>query len=76
MLNAEELAEFNQEKSSGTYSIDVKLYLRVRFKFGVIKTWRFKPRIECDLKVPLSAADGKSTVGLGAFQRTKCDLDL
>ncbi|XP_030484105.2 NDR1/HIN1-like protein 3 [Cannabis sativa] len=76
VLNAEELAEFNQEKSSGTYSIDVKLYLRVRFKFGVIKTWRFKPRIECDLKVPLSAADGKSTVGLGAFQRTKCDLDL
>lgn len=72
MLNAEELSELTKDTNSGIYSIDVKLYLRIRFKLGVIKTWRFKPRIECDLKVPLSA-EGKSTVG---FQRTKCDLDL
>ncbi|PON70088.1 Late embryogenesis abundant protein [Trema orientale] len=73
VLNTEDQAEFNKEKSSGLYSIDVKLYLRIRFKLGVIKTWRMKPKIECDLKVPLSA-DGKSTVG--SFQTTKCDWDL
>lgn len=74
MLRTEDHAEFNQEKGSGIYSIDVKLYLRIRFKIGVVKTWRFKPRIECDLKVPLSV-DGK-TPAVGSFQRTKCELDL
>ena len=72
VLNAEDRSEFNQEKGSGVYSIDVKLYLRIRFKISPgIKTWRFKPKVECDLKVPL-AADGKSVVG---FERTKCDWD-
>lgn len=73
VLGAEERSEFNEQKVGGFYDIDVKLYLRIRFKVGVVKTWRMKPRIKCELKVPLSAVNGPITTG---FQRTKCDIDF
>ncbi|XP_024026818.1 LOW QUALITY PROTEIN: NDR1/HIN1-like protein 3 [Morus notabilis] len=73
VLSGEEKTEYEQQKKAGVYDIDVKLYLRIRFKFGKVKTWRLKPKIKCDLKVPISA-DGKSpAVG---FKRTKCDIDF
>ncbi|GLT47705.1 hypothetical protein SLA2020_213760 [Shorea laevis] len=73
LLGADGVSEYNQEKNSGVYSIDVKLNLRVRFKVGKLKTWRFKPKIECDLKVPLSSSDG----GLaGGAETTKCKIDF
>uniref|UniRef100_A0A5B6ZC98 Late embryogenesis abundant protein LEA-2 subgroup domain-containing protein n=1 Tax=Davidia involucrata TaxID=16924 RepID=A0A5B6ZC98_DAVIN len=71
VLGNSELSSYNSEKISGTYSIDVKLYLRVRFKFGVIKTPKFKPKIECDLKVPLNSNGQPS----GSFETTKCGFD-
>ncbi|KAJ9184559.1 hypothetical protein P3X46_004273 [Hevea brasiliensis] len=69
-LGGEELTKFNQEKTSGVYSIDVKLYLKIRFKIGKIKVGKFKPKIECDLKVPLST---NGTVA--PIETTKCDWD-
>lgn len=66
------LSEYNEQKNSGVYEIDVKLYLRVRFKFGLIKTGKFKPRIKCGLKVPLTQ-NGSSSVS--TFETTKCDVD-
>ncbi|GLT90095.1 hypothetical protein SLE2022_080470 [Rubroshorea leprosula] len=66
LLGADGVSEYNQEKNSGVYSIDVKLNLRVRFKLGKLKTWRFKPKIECDLKVPLN----------GSAETTKCKIDF
>lgn len=72
LLGTSELSAFDTEKTAGVYSIDVKLYLRVKFKVGKIKTWRFKPKVECDLKVPLSS----SGTSAGAFQTTKCDIDF
>lgn len=67
-LFGEELQEFNQERTGGVYSIDVGLSLRVRFKLGKVKTTRFRPKINCELKVPVS-----STVsGSG---RTVCEID-
>ncbi|KAL5545746.1 hypothetical protein UlMin_005433 [Ulmus minor] len=71
LLDGGEISDFNNEKSSGIYSINVKLYLRIRFKLGKLKSGRFKPKIDCDLKVPLSS-DGKSAA---TFQRTECDID-
>ncbi|KAM0977976.1 hypothetical protein ACFX13_014258 [Malus domestica] len=65
------LSEYNQQKSTGIYEIDLKIYLRIRFKFGLIKTGKFKPKIECDLKVPMTQ-NGNS---VGTFQTTKCDVD-
>ncbi|KDP36128.1 hypothetical protein JCGZ_08772 [Jatropha curcas] len=73
LLSGEELTQFNQEKTSGIYSIYVKLYLRIRFKIGKVKTGKFKPKIECDLKIPLNSADGR--LASGAETATKCDLD-
>ncbi|KAF5473490.1 hypothetical protein F2P56_010098 [Juglans regia] len=72
LLGADELSKFNAEKNAGVYSIDVKLYLRIKFKVGKIKTWRFKPKVKCDLKVPLSS-NGTSASG---FETTKCDIDF
>ncbi|KAA8518501.1 hypothetical protein F0562_015975 [Nyssa sinensis] len=72
MLGDSELSNYNSEKSSGTYSIDLKLYLRVRFKFGLFKSPKFKPKIECDLKVPLESNGQTSS---GTFETTKCHFD-
>ena len=69
-LGASDLSVFNSEKSAGVYDINVKLNLRIRFKLGnKIKSWRIKPEIKCDLKVPL-ISNGKS--GAGTFEATKC----
>ncbi|GLT46366.1 hypothetical protein SLA2020_201260 [Shorea laevis] len=73
LLGADGVSEYNQEKNSGVYSIDVKLNLRVRFKVGKLKTWRFKPKIECDLEVPLSSSDGRLA---GGAEATKCKIDF
>lgn len=71
-LGAEELSKLNLDKSVGVFDVDVKLYLRIRFKLGRIKTWRIRPKIKCDLKVTLSS-NGKAADG---FQTTKCDADI
>ncbi|KAH1123109.1 hypothetical protein J1N35_006269 [Gossypium stocksii] len=72
-LGADETSEFNEDRVNGVYDIDVKLYLRIRFKLGRVKTGRFKPRISCDLKVPLNTGNG--SMG-GTFKTTRCDLDF
>jgi hypothetical protein len=65
----DELSQLNAEKTAGLYTVDVKLYLRIRFKVGKVKTGRFKPEVKCDLKLPLSS----TAVG---FESTKCDVDF
>ncbi|XP_059646591.1 NDR1/HIN1-like protein 10 [Cornus florida] len=72
MLGSSEVSKYNSDKSDGIYNIDVKLYLRIRFKLGAIKTPKFKPKIECDLKVPLHS---NGTILSGTFETTKCDID-
>ncbi|KAB2066196.1 hypothetical protein ERO13_A09G135000v2 [Gossypium hirsutum] len=69
ILGADETAEFNEERASNIYSIDVKLHLRIRFKVGSVRTGRFRPKVSCDLKVPLNAANA-------TFSTTKCDWDF
>ncbi|KAI3471744.1 hypothetical protein Pfo_028397 [Paulownia fortunei] len=55
LLGNRELSNYNGDRSSGAYDIDVKLYLRIRLKFGFVKSTRVKPKIDCDLKIPLSS---------------------
>lgn len=69
-LNSE-IAKYDSEKSSGSYSIDMKLYLTVRFKLRSVKTPKFKPKIECDLKVPLASNGSVS----GSFETVRCGID-
>ncbi|CAL1394959.1 unnamed protein product [Linum trigynum] len=51
VLRGGDLADFNRESAEGVYTVDVRFYLRIRFKFGKIKTGRIKPRIECEMRL-------------------------
>ncbi|KAM0989987.1 hypothetical protein ACFX2C_008563 [Malus domestica] len=64
-----DLSHFNSETAAGVYSIDVKISLRVRARFGKIKTPDYGPsNINCNLKAPLSLSE---TLPSG-FNATKC----
>ncbi|ERN16147.1 hypothetical protein AMTR_s00030p00215650 [Amborella trichopoda] len=69
LLNNYEVTQFRQSTSEGFFYIDVKLYLRIRFKVGKLKTKRFSPEIECDLRIPFGS---NSTTG---FTRKRCDIE-
>ncbi|GFQ03427.1 protein yls9 [Phtheirospermum japonicum] len=71
MLGNRELSSYNSDRSAGAFPIDVKLYLRIRLKFGFVKSMRVKPNIDCDLRVPLSQ---NGTVS-GVYEPTRCDFD-
>ncbi|XP_030531855.1 NDR1/HIN1-like protein 3 [Rhodamnia argentea] len=68
VLGSGEADDFNTQKAAGVYKIDMKLYMRVRFKLGRIKTFRMRPRVKCGLKVPLSSSSA-------TFQTEKCEID-
>lgn len=74
LLDGDQSLDFNKERDSKVYEIDVKIYLRIRFKLGVLKTRTIKPKITCELRVPLNSGGGAATVD-GGFQTTKCDWD-
>jgi hypothetical protein len=40
----------------------------------VIKTRKIKPKITCELRIPLKSAGGGSSAS-GGFEATKCDWD-
>lgn len=71
MLGSNEISNYNDDKKSGLYNIDVKLYMRIRLKFGWVKSPKVKPKIKCDLQIPLDS-NGKST---GNFESKRCGLD-
>ncbi|XP_021765818.1 NDR1/HIN1-like protein 3 [Chenopodium quinoa] len=69
VLGSGDKSDYNKQSNEGVYEIQLKMHLRVRFKVGLFKTGTWKPKIKCDLKVPI---EGKS----GQFERTKCSYDL
>ncbi|OIW21793.1 hypothetical protein TanjilG_10909 [Lupinus angustifolius] len=69
-LGEKQVSKLNKDKDSGVYDIVVKLKMKFRFKFGLIKIGSFYPKIRCDLKVPL-----KSHNGNGQFETTQCGWD-
>lgn len=69
MLGTKELSEYRDDKNSGRFAIDLKLYLRTRFKFAFMKLIRLKPKIGCDLKIPLSS---NGTAASGNYEFTTC----
>lgn len=70
-LQSSEISKYNDQSTSGTFDIEVKLYIRGRLKFGWVKSPRIKPKIECDLKIPLES-NGRSS---GTFESKRCGLD-
>lgn len=69
-LGSGDREDYNKQTNDGVYEIQLKLHLRVRFKLGLFKTGTWKPKIKCNLKVPL---DGQSSQ---PFERTRCNYDL
>ncbi|KAM7265646.1 hypothetical protein ACFE04_003329 [Oxalis oulophora] len=74
VLNNEEKSDYEEDKSEGVYEIDVKIYLKIRFKIGKFKTHKVKPRVKCGLKVPLTV-DGQTITGGNVKTNTKCKWD-
>ncbi|KAK7345246.1 hypothetical protein VNO77_15840 [Canavalia gladiata] len=73
-LNKDHILEtYNDEKRSGIYHIDFKLYLKVKFDLGVYKTKNMKSTVTCNLQLPLQSYNGTSTAG--RFQLTRCNFD-
>ncbi|XP_058087909.1 NDR1/HIN1-like protein 10 [Magnolia sinica] len=72
-LKSSGVVDFNSEKEEGFFSINVKIYAKIRFKIGPLKTNHYKPDFECKLKVPLKMNGSSSTV---EFTGTKCDVDF
>lgn len=73
LLAGQGLTEFNAETVAGVYEMNVELNLRIRLKFGAVRIGKFKPKVNCEFKVPLSS-DGNSVVG-SVFESTGCDID-
>lgn len=71
-LGSDDLAQYNEEKASGAFNIDVKLYFRIRFRLGDVISGDYHPRVKCELKVPLSS----NTTTASGFEPTKCDVDF
>ncbi|TKY56502.1 YLS9 protein [Spatholobus suberectus] len=66
-LNTNQILEFNKEKISGVYHINVKLCLRSR-----LKNDQDKPLVHCDLQVPLKSS--KEISQAHGFHATRCHL--
>ncbi|KHN35511.1 Putative syntaxin-24, partial [Glycine soja] len=69
-----QVSEFDKEKGSGVYTIDLKLFMTVRFKFLLFKSGSLKPKIRCALHVPLKSRNATTSPD-AAFQPTECDWD-
>lgn len=72
VLKSNEKSKYESENKESVYKIDLKLRLKIRFKVWWMKTTKFKPKLDCELKVPLSS---KGKVNSVKFERTKCDFD-
>ncbi|KAJ7971655.1 Late embryogenesis abundant protein [Quillaja saponaria] len=68
-LNNDEVEEFNRQKSAGVYDIDVKFYMRIRFRLGDFITGDYKPNVKCGLEVPFSA---NGTSPATVFETKRC----
>lgn len=71
LLGSDEMSKYNEDRNSGVYEIDIQLYLRIRMKFAFVKSSRVKPKIDCDLKIPLKSNGTASAV----YEPTRCDFD-
>ncbi|XP_017250668.2 NDR1/HIN1-like protein 3 [Daucus carota subsp. sativus] len=70
VLQGEDWSKFDMERQLENFSINIKLYLEVRLKMLLFTTPKYKPGIDCDLKVPLDSKGGVS----GYFESQRCDF--
>lgn len=75
MLDNDQVSEFNKDKNVGVYDIYVKLYFRIRFKLGDSISGKLKPKVKCDLAVPLSTRNATDFTFIRLIP-TKCDVEF
>lgn len=63
---------FEREKGEGNFYVQVKMNAKIRLKVRFVKVGHFKPKFNCNVKLPLPPAKGGSPP---AFERTRCDVD-
>jgi hypothetical protein len=82
-LNNDQIFELNKDKSHGVYDIDkshgiydihVKLYFKIRFRRGDTISRKFKPKVKCDLKVPLSSSNNETFTFHNWILPNKCKV--
>ncbi|KAK7244832.1 hypothetical protein RIF29_39659 [Crotalaria pallida] len=71
LLDNDQVSKFNKDKNDGVYDIYVKLNFRIRFRLGDSIRSTYKPKVKCDLKVPLS-----SNKTMTFFKSTNCDVNF
>ncbi|XP_045795867.1 NDR1/HIN1-like protein 10 [Trifolium pratense] len=57
MLDNDQVSKFNKDQIIGIYDIRVKLYFRIRFKLGDSISSNYKPKVKCDLNIPLNSSN-------------------
>ncbi|KAF5178022.1 NDR1/HIN1-like protein [Thalictrum thalictroides] len=72
LLSGPDMLKFHNERNDGTFTIDVRLNLRIRFKVGDVKTKRLKPNVYCDVRVPLTS----NRTSADAFNTKRCIFDF
>lgn len=60
---------YSKEKNDGYYNIELKVRPKLRLKIWIFKIKHIKPKINCDLKLPVPGTSG-------SFSETKCDVDF
>ena len=75
VLGDDKGSKVEEEKGSGVYGIDLKVDMKVRFKLGLLKTGKVKPKARCELKVPLVtiSRNGTTSTAENGFHDTECD---
>ncbi|KAG6596609.1 NDR1/HIN1-like protein 2, partial [Cucurbita argyrosperma subsp. sororia] len=73
LLGGDEFVEFNAEKSSGIYPIDVKFFFRLRMKSGTV-VLKLNPTVYCGLKVPLINGKSRRPGVMRIHAATACDF--
>ena len=71
-LAGDKLTEFNGETLAGIFNVDLRFRLQLRLKVGVVRIGKFKPKVNCELKVPLKSNANSFTF----LQATRCDFDF
>lgn len=68
LFKEKDMKKYNMEKSAGVYSIEVKLALRVKARYGKLKTRYYKPadKVSCKLKLPLLSNSMNGTASTAA----------
>ncbi|KAK2418516.1 NDR1/HIN1 protein [Trifolium repens] len=74
MLDNDQVSEFNMDKNVGVYDIHVKLYFRIRFRRRDTSSRKFKPKVKCDLKVPLSSINNETFTFHNWILPNKCKV--